>query len=184
MGRRSDFPRRPHDDYETPYEAVLPLLPHLNGAKRFAEPCAGRGQLVRHLEAAGLLCVWAAELREGINPPANRIAEGVNVLACGHHVFRNCDLIISNPPWTRQLMHPIIGHCCRIAPSWFLFDSEWAHTKQSASLLQHCVKIVTVGRVKWMPGSAGTGKDSSAWHLFDVRHKAGPQFVGHAEEAA
>jgi hypothetical protein len=185
MGKRSDFPRRPHDDYDSPPETVLPLLPHLNGARRFAEPCAGRGMLVRALEAHGLQCVFAAELRIGINPPATRIAEGIDVLSCGKHVFHGADVIITNPPWTRQLMHPIIGHCCAILPTWALFDADWAHNVSAGQLVSHCVKIVSVGRVRWIAGSESAGKDNAAWYLFDVRHKAGPQFVGRGiEEAA
>jgi hypothetical protein len=36
MGKRSDFPRVHRDDYETPAAAVLPLLPWLAPATRFA----------------------------------------------------------------------------------------------------------------------------------------------------
>lgn len=60
MGKRSDFERNPRDYYQTPYEAVIPLLPHLvapHSARgyvaNFVEPCAGDGRLVRHLEKHG-----------------------------------------------------------------------------------------------------------------------------------
>ena len=65
MGKRSTFERRPGDFYATPREAVLPLLPHLQGIRRFAEPCAGAGDLVRHLEAHGLKCVYAGDISDG-----------------------------------------------------------------------------------------------------------------------
>jgi hypothetical protein len=180
MGKRSDFPRRPHDDYETPAEAVAPLLPFLDGVERFAEPCAGRGHLIVALESAGLECVYAAELRTGINPPSTRIAEGVDALAVGRYAYQaaRAQRIITNPPWTRQLLHPLIWHLCGIMPAWLLFDADWVHTKQSGALIRHCSTIVSVGRVRWIAGSKSTGKDNAAWHLFDRRHVDGPRFVG------
>ena len=50
MGKRSTgFERRPRDFYSTPPKAVAPLLPHLVPNTRFAEPCAGDGQLIDYL---------------------------------------------------------------------------------------------------------------------------------------
>ena len=53
MGKRSNFERREADFYPTPRPAVLPLIPYLRsgGIRTFAEPCAGDGALVRHLES-------------------------------------------------------------------------------------------------------------------------------------
>ena len=51
MGKRSNFERLDRDYYITPLEAVLPLLPHIMGKiQRFAEPCAGNGALIDHIE--------------------------------------------------------------------------------------------------------------------------------------
>lgn len=181
MGKRSDFERRPHDDYETPAEVVAPLLPHLVGIHRFAEPCAGRGQLIQHLEAAGLTCTYATEYRQAEelrSPPLTIIKTGVDALAIKPDAIRQAraQAIISNPPWTRQLLHPMIRLFCDILPTWLLFDADWIHTKQSSALIRHCKTIVSVGRVKWIAGSANTGKDNAAWHLFDHRHLTGPEF--------
>ena len=65
MGKRSNFERRPADFYPTPRAAVMPLIPHLRGIRSFAEPCAGDGALVRHLEEFGLRCVYAGDIRTG-----------------------------------------------------------------------------------------------------------------------
>jgi len=181
MGKRSDFQRRPMDDYDTPASPVAPLLPMLAGVRTFAEPCAGRGHLIRHLEAAGLACVFACEIRTGLNPPSSAIEEGVDALACGRDCFAMADVIITNPPWTRQLMHPLIWHFASIMPTWLLFDADWCHTVQAASLIRHCSLIVSVGRVKWMAGSKHTGKDNSSWYRFDRRHTTGPKFIGREE---
>ena len=57
MGKRSRLERRPADFYPTPKAAVLPLIPFLraSGVRSFAEPCAGDGDLIRHLEEFGFL---------------------------------------------------------------------------------------------------------------------------------
>ena len=40
------------------------------------------------------------------------------------------------------------------------------------------VKIVSVGRVKWIPDSKMTGKDNCCWYLFDSTNKAVTEFYG------
>jgi len=54
------------------------------------------------------------------------------------------------------------------------------HTKQSAPYVQHLRKIVSVGRLRWIPGTTQTGKDNCAWHLFDQRSSGPVEFVGRA----
>ena len=39
MGKRSNKKRRKLGFYPTPFKAVQPLIPHLNGVRCFAEPC-------------------------------------------------------------------------------------------------------------------------------------------------
>jgi hypothetical protein len=41
MGKRSNFRRLERDAYNTPAEAVMPLLDHLKPRTKFIEPCAG-----------------------------------------------------------------------------------------------------------------------------------------------
>ena len=88
------------------------------------------------------------------------------------------DAIITNPPWSRDVLHGLITHLQNIAPTWLLLDADWAHTKQAAPFLPHSSDIVAVGRVKWIEKSKYTGKDNCAWYRFDIKHKAGPVFHG------
>lgn len=171
MGKRSDFVRRPMDSYATPFKAVLPLMSHLRGIETFAAPCAGAGDLVRHLEALGLRCVHQSDIQDGVN-------------ALDLNVVGGADAIIENPPWTREILHPMIRHFQRIAPTWLLFDAGWSHTKQSAPFLPQCSHIVSVGRVKWVADSKYTGKDDAAWYRFHAQHHEGPRFIGPMLEAA
>ena len=165
MGKRSNFERREADFYPTPRAAVVPLIPYLRCIRSFAEPCAGNGALVRHLEEFALRCVYAGDIRSGQD-------------ALGLDDYGEIDAIITNPPWSRDLMHRLIAHFLPIAPTWLLLDADWAHTKQAAPFLLFCSDIVAIGRVKWIEGSKHTGKDNCAWYRFEIRHKAGPVFHG------
>jgi hypothetical protein len=138
MGKRSNFPHR--DDYPTPAKAVTPLVPWLRGIRRFAEPCCGDGVLVRHLESHGLRCVFAGD-----------IATGQDALALDS--YGEIDAIISNTPWTRPILHSLIIHFVRIAPTWLLIDADWSHTRQATPYLKHCSDILPIGRVIWIPGT-------------------------------
>ena len=169
MGKRSSFERREADFYPTPRPAVVPLIPHLRGIRSFAEPCAGDGALVRHLECFGLACVFSGDIGTGQD-------------ALGLDQYGAIDAIITNPPYTRELMHRLIAHFQRIAPTWLLLDSDWASTRQAAPFLPCCSDIVAIGRVKWIEGSQHTGKDNHAWYRFDIRHKSGPVFHGRGHD--
>ena len=163
MGKRSNFKRIPRDFYPTPHAAVPPLIPHLRGVRTFAEPCRGDGALVRHLESFGLRCVYRGD-----------IVDGRNALASTD--YGEPDAIITNPPHTRLIMHALIRHFQAIASTWLLLDQDWACTKQAIPYLGSCTDIVTIGRVRWIPGTKDSGKDNYAWYRFDVRHSAGPVF--------
>lgn len=159
MGKRSDFARVPRDFYPTPAQAVAPLLPHLAPRTRFAEPCAGDGALVDHLTAAGHVCAYAAD----IDPRRPDIHSGDALTwERPHDLF-----VITNPPWSRDILHPLIARWSARGPTWLLFDADWMHTVQAVPFLPALRRVVSVGRVKWIAGSLHTGKDNCAWYLFD-----------------
>lgn len=172
MGKRSDFVRRERDWYPTPVEAVRPLLPHLAPRTRFCEPCAGDGALIDHLTAAGHFCVMACDIEPGRGDIQTGDARKIRGFSA--------ECFITNPPWSRDILHSILGHLPHIAPTWLLFDADWVHTRQAAPFMCGLRKIVSVGRVKWIADSPFTGKDNCAWHLFDAHSDAPAQFIGRA----
>ena len=172
MGKRSDFPRRPRDFYPTPRAAVMPLLAHLEPQSSFIEPCAGAGDLVEHLTAAGHRCIWAFDLE-----PQSDSVKPFDAMDMRLFDWPG-DYIITNPPWSRNVLHPMIEHFAAQRPTWLLFDADWMHTRQAAPYLSLLRKIVSVGRVKWIRDSAMTGKDNACWHLFDARADGPAVFVG------
>jgi hypothetical protein len=160
VSKRSNFERREADFYPTPKAAVLPLIPFLraSGIRTFAEPCAGEGDLVRHLESYGLRCTYQGDIRTG-----------QDALELDH--YGAADAIITNPPFTRPVMHALIEHFERIAPTWLLMESDWVSTLQAVPYLPHCSDIVTIGRVKWFADSKHSSKDNFGWFRFDAGHK-------------
>lgn len=170
MGKRSDFARIPRDAYDTPREAILPLLPHLAPGTRFCEPCAGRGALLDVLVEAGHVCARARDIE-----PRRDDIERKDALTT---MTGNIDCFITNPPWDRKFLHPLIAFLSEQAPAWLLFDADWVHTVQATPYLLRLRKIVSVGRVKWIPDSKFTGKDNCCWHLFDARYRPAAQFIG------
>jgi len=161
MGKRSDFERKPRDFYPTPMEAVKPLLEHLPKDFTFAEPCAGNGALIEHLETKGI-CMWASD----IEPQADGIHKN-DYSNVGFDELIESEYVITNPPWDRKILHPMIEYFSPKIKTWLLFDSDWMHTKQSVPYMAMCSKIVSVGRIKWFGNM--TGKDNCAWYLFDKK---------------
>lgn len=160
MGKRSDFERVARDFYPTPFEAVAPLFPFLPPRTKFIEPCAGDGRLIRHIESRGHKCVYACD----IEPQAEGI-EKKDVLFFNAEL-PPCDMVITNPPWARETLHPMIDLFSSHAPTWLLFDADWAHTVQAAPFSRLCEKIVSIGRVKWIENSDNGGMENAAWFLF------------------
>lgn len=156
--RCDDFKRMKNDAYDTPYKCVLPLLPFLSDVTCYYEPCAGKGDLVRHIDKHGHICF----LEFDIDP---RHKDVVKIDAFKFN-FNIQGLIITNPPWTRKILHPMIDLFRHGKGCWLLFDSDWAHTRQAIPYLKYCSKIVAVGRVKWIPDSPHVGKDNSCWYFF------------------
>lgn len=165
MGKRSNFERKENDFYPTPYPAVVPLLPHLMPKVKYIEPCVGAGDLVRHLDFHGHECVGTYDLPDDATLKTYDVA--------------GAEYFITNPPWSRQLLHPTIHNLRKQLPTWLLFDAGWAFTKQAKEFLPYCSKIVTIGRVKWIPGSKYGSLDDACWYLFVARN-TNTRFYGSA----
>src|SRR5262245_3911291 len=173
MGKRSSFERRKQDAYATTDpRAWRALRPHLNGTRTFAEPCCGDGELVRGLESIGLRCAFQSDIDH---------YHSVDALTLIKADLRAVDAIITNPPWSRPLLHKLILHFQLLAPTWLLFDSDWAFNKMAAPYLDTCSDIVAVGRLKWIPDSQFTGKDNVSWYRFWGQHHGPTRFHGRSK---
>jgi hypothetical protein len=160
MGKRSAFPRRKNDAYATPAKAVLPLIPFLVGIRTFAEPCAGDGALVRHLESFGLQCVHSSDIATG--------KDALTLSSFGDDVT-----IITNPPFSRRLLLKLITHFMCIAREvWLLLPHDWSTNQYAAEFMVACTDIVPIGRVQWIPGSKYKGgTENFCWYRFVAGHR-------------
>ncbi len=155
MGKRSDFPRLPQDAYSTPAEAVVPLLRRLTPRTRFIEPCAGAGRLIEHLESAGHVCAGRCDL-----PCDATVA---------HYDVEGADYFITNPPWRRDVLHPIIVNLSDQLPTWLLIEfGLGAHASIGAVPIapQGDRQRRTSPLDSRLANSPYDGKDNCAWHLF------------------
>lgn len=173
MGKRSNYERKELDFYPTPWSAVIPLLPHLAPRSRYCEPCAGAGDLIGHLEKHGHECVSAFDVA-----PRSSGIRSADASFMRREDLGGADLIITNPPWDRPALHQIIERSTFLCPAWFLFDSDWMHTRQAIPYLRQCSMIVSVGRVKWIEGTDNAGMDNCCWYKFDPDHLGRTSFVG------
>jgi hypothetical protein len=169
---RSEHKPRPNDFYATPISAILPLLPFLNGVRTFAEPCAGAGDLMVALEAAGLRCTYAGD-----------VAWGMDALATAD--YGGAEVIVTNPPFSlarQPLLRRMMAHFPRIAPTWLLLPADFACNIWFASFLPACTDLVPIGRVKWLPGTPSGSVENFAWFRFEAGSTSGPIF--HARGSA
>jgi len=169
MGKRSEgFERRQRGFYPTPLAAFKPLVPRLSHVATYIDPCAGDGALCHHL-ANGEFYVGAAFDIEPQHPHVKRFD------ACELTAEQLAELpnimFVTNPPWPEPHQNgeptlSILEHLRGIAPTWLLLPSDFMHNVYAAEPMRFCAEIVSVGRVKWIPGSKDDGKDNCAWYLF------------------
>lgn len=177
MGKRSSNKRKAKDLYRTPADAVLPLLPFLPMPCRYAEPCAANGKLIDALALHDVRAHWVSDLVPGRGDVQQADACELNLT---DRPGRPISHIITNPPWTRPILHPMIVRFSDQRPAWLLFDADSVHTKQAAPYMPRLRKVVSVGRLRWFPDSTHTGKDNCAWHLFDKPSDKPTEFFGRA----
>ena len=175
MGKRSKYERHDRDFYATPPEAVDALLPYIDHVTIYDEPCAGDGALMIALGRANKKIIFAGD----IEPQSVGIAQrnALEIERCGGDAF------ITNPPWQRDILHDLIAHLSAIAPTYFLMDAGWAHTKQAIPYMDYCQAIISVGRLKWISDSPSAGMEDTAWYLFDQSHAGtGTQFFARRDD--
>ena len=152
------FARTPRDLYSTPWRAVPVLIPHLDLSVPFAEPCAGERKLVEHLMRFHLRCAYEGDIAEGRDALAWQPSD---------HVGQ----IISNPPWSWELLRPLLDHFIATGlPVWLLLDADLMHNVRMRPFMARCFKVVSVGRLKWIPDSPHQGFDNAAWYGFRADH--------------
>jgi hypothetical protein len=111
---------------------------------------------------SGGVCCWRSDIQP--NGPGILARDA---LALKAREVNGAKLIITNPPRSRAILHPLIEHFSDIALTWLLLDAGWAYTRQSEPFQSRLRHIVAMGRLRWVEGSPFTGKDDAVWYLFD-----------------
>jgi len=165
----TDFDAIPFEFFRSfDVKSHLVLNEHLRPKVRFAEPCAGYGDLVYGLEDLGHECVYASELVHRPEAPEWVIKDAMELTK---EDIADADCIITNPPWKRKILHPMIDHFVSLGkPVWLIFEADWMHTKQSIPFMdKYITDIVSIGRLKWIPNSKYGGLKDCAWYRFSIK---------------
>lgn len=158
------YARQDKDKYRTMMSAVEHVVEYMPNPCRFIEPCAGDGRLIKHLESfEGFECVQAFDSA----PDAPHIPVG-DMLHMP--LSSRADMIITNPPWRRKLLHPLMDRIIDEKwDAWLLIDHNWLATQQTAPYREHVRLIFPIGRHLWFdeppPGmdTHKTPMDDAMW---------------------
>ena len=171
MGKRSPgHDARPRDFWPTPPEGIRPLLrlsDEVQPSKRFIEPCAGDGALVSGLEMNG----WTCELALDLEPQVPGILKHDASMLSRREELRGIDdpLIVTNPPWARKLIEPLLDDWFTFAHQiWLLHPLDWLANQWMGRFNRHIDMIVPIGRVSWLQNGQA-GKENSTWVRYTPR---------------
>ena len=163
MGKRDGgkFEKRPRDYYATvDPDAVKPLIPFIRGL-RVAEPCAGNGDLAMLLEPD------CQVVRESDIEPQNKYIKQADATKLGvdNLYWYDVDVVVTNPPFSWNLLQPLLDHLPNLRPTWLLLPADVMHNKRMGPYMNNCSEIVSVGRLYWMDNKI-KGVDNFAWFCF------------------
>ena len=134
--------------------AVTALLPWLEPATRFVDPCIGRGALVGHLKRAGHVLVAGYDLPDDARHAHYAAFEDENVIA------------ISNPPcWGRPKdLHTLLANISNQTTFWALLQHDWLANLGSGEIDQAENRSGRKGEVNC--DSPHSGMDNVVWVKF------------------
>lgn len=173
MSKRSDFPKVEKDYYPTTDpRAVEPLVPFIRG-KTYAEPCYGNGDLEDLLMDVAI-CKWRSDARETVG--SSKVLDAMSLTKSD---LEGIDLIVTNPPFTKTVLMPMLAHFITLKPTWLLLPADYAHNVYFGDAMRKCAKMVSVGRLKWIKNSKYTSVDNFCWYFWP-QHSTHQQtiFVG------
>lgn len=163
MSKRSDFKKVPKDFYPTTDpKAIPPKFVDFIRGKSYAEPCYGDGDLEDLLIDVST-CKWRSDIRETVG-----CSKVVDALDITKDDVSECSLIVSNPPFSRDILLPMIDHFITLKPTWLLLPADYAHNIYFGPYMKKCSRVVSVGRLCWFPkdGKRVSSTDNFMWYFW------------------
>jgi hypothetical protein len=164
MSKRSNFVKVERDYYPTtdPKVKVPEFINSIKG-KTYAEPCYGHGDLEN-------LIINVASLRYKSDIRATNLTCKVqDAMALTKEQLKDCDLIITNPPFTKSVLLPMIDKFISLKPTWLLLPADYMHNQYFRPYMNLCTKVVSIGRICWFPTDEGkrvASTDNFAWYFW------------------
>lgn len=165
MSKRSSFDKIPRDYYPTTDPKAVPqaFIDEVRG-KTYAEPCCGAGDLVDLLMEVAV-CRWESDIE---SRGAGKLWDA---MCLSKQELARCDLIISNPPYTKGVLLPMIDHFISLKPTWLLLPADMMHNLYFGDYIKRCSKVISVGRICWFPreGKRVASTDNYAWYYWKYK---------------
>ena len=160
MGKRSEFERVEKDFYATiDPNAIVPTFIERIRGKTYAEPCYGDGDLEDMLREIAK-CRWRSDIRETVLSSVQ-----MDAMEIDETLTYDCDLIITNPPYKKEVLLPMIDQFQYVKPTWLLLPADMMHNKYFGPYIKRCQEIISVGRLYWQENKV-RGKDNYCWYFF------------------
>lgn len=163
MSKRSDFPKVEKDFYRTcDGKAIPPKLVEFIRGKTYCEPFYGQGDLEDLLMDIAT-CTWRSDIRETVG-----CSKVMDAMCLAKEDVDRCDLTISNPPYTKSVLLPLIDHLVSLKPTWLLLPADMVHNKYFVPYMKGCSKVISIGRLCWFPkdGKRVASTENYSWHFW------------------
>ena len=161
ISKRSNFAKIERDWYPTTDpKAIPPKLVEFIRGKSYAEPCYGEGDLEDLLMDVAT-CRWRSDIRETVG-----CSKVVDAMCLSKEDIARCDYIITNPPFSRDVLLPLIDHFVSLKPTWLLLPADYMHNVYFGEYMAKCRRVISVGRLKWFKDSKHTSTDNFAWYFW------------------
>tara|TARA_R100001443_G_C3294553_1_gene163689 strand:- start:184 stop:678 length:495 start_codon:yes stop_codon:yes gene_type:complete len=152
--KNSLFKRKERDFYPTiDPQSVISIANFIKG-KKYYEPCCGDGSLIRILDDYAE-CVGASDVEKDATSLEKK------------DIF-NATIFITNPPYTWNILQPILNHLPNILPTLLMLPSDMMHNQRMSLHMKRCKSVWSVGRLYWQPNKV-KGLDNYCWYLFQAK---------------
>lgn len=159
------------DDYQTPSEAITPLLERLRLSGVFWEPFAGVGNISSAIKATGNVVISYDLFDRGF-----RLDRQVDFFELNRQDIPVFDHVISNPPYggRNALIMPVVKRLLEFRPRHgviaLLLPSEYDHGSTRSEIFRspfYRGQIKICDRIPWFETEEKTkGTENHTWHIW------------------